>query len=229
MNCDQALVRIVEADLTVLQGDDTPLARHVQACERCAAVVRMLERETGALTFLFASVPLAVPTGDTARARPRTPHVLRWVSLAAASAGLLYVFLLRPSASSPVPFAVLSSDPREAAPPPPASPAPPSVAAIANRAVATRPPRQDSLPSTLLRAMPPDAVPIPLSAPIAAERTVPEPTIAVPASFANDAVLPDSSAASEQGAVARHPIALPQSNPRVTVLWLSPSPSRPLP
>jgi len=229
MNCDQALVRIVEADLSALPREDTPLGRHVQACERCAAVVRMLERETGALTSLFASVPLAAPTDDTARVRARTPHVLRWASLAAASVVLLYVVLLRPSADGPVPFAALSSVPHEAAPTPPASSAPASVAPMANRAVATRPARQDTLPSTPLLAVPPDAVPIPLSAPIAAERTVPEPTTAVPVSFANDAGLADSSPASVPGAVARHPIALPQSNPRVTVLWLSQSPSRPLP
>lgn len=229
MNCDQALVRIVEADLSALPREDTPLGRHVQACERCAAVVRMLERETGALTSLFASVPLAAPTGDTASVRVRTPHVPRWVSLAAASGVLLSVVLLRLSADSPVPFAALSSAPHEAAPPPPTSSTPASVAPMANRALATRPAPQDTLLSTPLLAVPPDAVPIPLSLPVAAEMTVPEPTIAVPVSFASDAVLADSSAASEQGAVARHPIALPQSNPRVTVLWLSPSPSRPLP
>lgn len=228
MNCDQALANIVEADLAALHREDTPLGRHVQACERCAAIVRMLQRETGALTSLVARVSLTAPTSGARRARTTRPQALRWASLAAASAALMYVVLLRAPADNRVPMVPqLPSAPHEAAPPPPASPASASVAPVANRAMATRPVRQDALPPRPLRAVPPDAVPIPLSPPIVAQRMASEPMMAVP--IANDVVPADSAPASERDVIARHAIALPQSNPRVTVLWLSPSPPRPLP
>jgi hypothetical protein len=230
MNCDQALVSIVEADLATLHREDTPIGRHVHACERCAAVVRMLQRETAALTSLVATVPLAMPAGAPARARARRPQTLRWISLAAVSGVLMYVVLLRASADTRVPMvAQRPSAPHDAAPPSPASSAPASVALVTNPAVATRSPRQGALPPRPLRTVPPDAVPIPLGRPIVAERTVSEPTVAVAVPIANDAVPADSSLAPERDVIARHAIALPQSNPRVTVLWLSPSPPRPLP
>lgn len=228
MNCDQALVRIVDADLGLLLREDTSLGRHVRECERCGAVARMLQRETGALTSLFATVPLTAPAGGTTRARASRPQTLRWASLAAVTGVLLFVVQLRaPADSSVSTVAQLPSTPHVAAPPPTPPSAPASVSAAAHRAMATRPVRQGGLTPTAQRTVALDAVPIPLSSPIVAQRTVVEPTMPVP--IANDAIPTDSARSSEQDAIARHAIALPQSNPRVTVLWLSPSPPRPLP
>ncbi len=230
MNCDQALVSIVEVDLASLHQDDTPLGRHVQACERCAAVVRMLKRETGALTSLVATVPLAAPANGTRRAHAPRPQTLQWVSLAAVAGALMYVVLLRTPAANRVPMvAQTPSASHDAASPPPATSAPASVAPVTKRLVATRPARQGALPPRPLGKVPPDAVPIPLSPPIVAQMTVSEPTMAVPVPITNEVAPADSTPASERGVIARHAIALPQSNPRVTVLWLSPSPPRPLP
>ena len=230
MNCDQALVAIVEADLATLFHEDTVLGRHVHACGRCRAVAEMLHRETGALTSLVATMPLVVPTVATPRARASRPPALRWVSLAAVTGTVLFVVQLRAPADSRTPMvAQLPSTQHVAAPPPTAPSAPASVPSVANRTMAMRVARQRALTPTLRPTTTRDAVPIPLSSPIVAQMTVAEPTMPVAVTVTNDAVPADSSRLAEQDVVARHTIALPQSNPRVTVLWLSPTLPRPFP
>jgi hypothetical protein len=224
MNCDQALVGIVEADLATLFQEDTVLGQHVHACERCRAVVDMLHRETGALTSLVATMPFVVPTVGAERARASRRHVLGWVSLAAVTGTVLFVVQLRAPADKRTPMVAQRPSTQPVAAPPPTAPsAPAPVPSVANRTMTLRVARQRALTPTPRPTATLDAVPIPLSPPIVAQMTVAEPTMPVPVTVTNDVVPADSSRSAEQDAVARHTITLPQSNPRVTVLWLSPT------
>lgn len=112
--CENALDGLLEADRRELEGRaDTPLARHLERCERCRVRARVILDDTAllgrALERVTAAEPMSPPPGpddrraarrsmDAARSRTGGSGRLRWaLPLAAAAAAAALLLVAEPS------------------------------------------------------------------------------------------------------------------------------------
>ncbi len=114
MTCAQAIESLLDADLSILQredGEDTPLARHLGACDRCRSAAEIIVREEALLAeslsgpvppldlnrlFDHGVTPLTTP--DRRRLRAWT-----WSLVPLAAAAVLAALLLTRSPDLPGP------------------------------------------------------------------------------------------------------------------------------
>lgn len=231
MNCDRALLAMLDADLSVLRGErSTPLGRHLGGCARCQRVASRLTADTMRLAR-------AVSAPSVVRSRERAGRRASWAvagTLLAAASIAWVVFVDHAEVVMPAKQAVDRPTAGRVVSAQPALPA--SSSATGNAPVASDPRAvpgglhtrraSASRPVTVrqgsLAATPVNAVPLPMPEPIRTAPILPE-RAAVAQPYRAVAALTSDEQSTEGRATPPAPASIvrPSNHPNIIVVWQS--------